>query len=200
MESFVHTFNAVNDTAGWEIRCFHVLHELVNGDVVVVDVGDSTVYHFAEVVRRHIGGHTDRNAGGAVDQQIRNLRRQNGGFVQTLVKVGAKINRLFVEVIEHFLSDFAEAGLRVTHRCGVVAVNGAKVSLAVDHGVAQRPVLGHADHGVVHRAVAVRVVFTQHLPYNSCALLVCSVRKHAQIEHAVEHASVNGLQPVPYIR
>ena len=34
------------------------------------------VVHFAQVVRGHVGGHADRDAGGAVDQQVGQQRRQ----------------------------------------------------------------------------------------------------------------------------
>ena len=68
VKGFVHAFHTVNDAAGWEIRCFHVLHELVNGDVVVVDVRDGTVNDLTEVVGRHVGGHPDRNARSAIHQ------------------------------------------------------------------------------------------------------------------------------------
>ena len=45
--------------------------------VGVVDAGADTVDHLAKVVRRDVGRHAHRNAGAAVDQQVRERRRQN---------------------------------------------------------------------------------------------------------------------------
>ena len=67
VKGFVHAFHTVNDAAGWEIRCFHVLHELVNGDVVVVDVRDAPSTTSLRLWE-HVGGHPDGNARSAIHQ------------------------------------------------------------------------------------------------------------------------------------
>ena len=53
-----------------------------------------------------------------------------------LVVVGGEVDGVGVDVGEHFAGDAGEAGLGVTHGGGRVAVDGAEVALAVDHGVA----------------------------------------------------------------
>ena len=49
----------------------HVLHELGERDLRVVEHREAGVDDFDEVVRRNVGGHAHRDAGGAVDQQVR---------------------------------------------------------------------------------------------------------------------------------
>ena len=44
----------------------------------MVDQRDDGVDDLAQVVRRDVGRHADRDAGGAVDQQVREARRQDG--------------------------------------------------------------------------------------------------------------------------
>ena len=199
LECVAHALNAVDHTPGGEIRCLHVLHEVLHGAIGVVHQVHHAVHHFAEVVGRHVRGHPHRDACGAVDEQVRNLGRQHRRFLQALVEVGAEVDRLLVQVGQHLLGRLSKACLGVTHGCRVVSVDGPEVPLPVHHGVAQGPVLGHADHGVVHRAVAVRVVLSEHLPHNPCRLLVRSVGQHAQVEHAIKHPSVHGLEAVAHV-
>src|SRR3546814_8222430 len=66
---------AEDDAAGREVRPRHVLHEAVDGDLGIVDVGAAGVDHLAEIVRRDVGRHADGDAAGAVDQQVRKARR-----------------------------------------------------------------------------------------------------------------------------
>ena len=68
---------AVDDAGGREIRARHVLHQLGERDVRIVDQRDAGVDDLAQVVRRDVRGHADRDAGRAVDQQVRHARRQD---------------------------------------------------------------------------------------------------------------------------
>ena len=199
LERVSHALNPVNHTSRREIRCLHVLHEVLHRAIGVVHQVHHAVHHFAQVVGRHVGGHPHRDPCGAIDEQVWNLGRQHRRLLQALVKVGTEVDRLLVQIGQHFLGGLPEAGLRVTHGRRVVTVDGSEVPLAVHHGVAQGPVLGHANHGVVHRAVSVRVVLAEHLPHNPCRLLVRTVGQHAQVEHAVEHPSVHRLESIAHI-
>ncbi len=53
---------------------------------------------------------------------------------------------------EHFLGDLRKARLGVTYSRRRIAINGAKVSLAVNERIAHVEVLREADERVVHRA------------------------------------------------
>ena len=52
----------------------------------------------AQVVRRHVGCHADRDAGGAVDEQVRERCGQHGGLQELVVVVGHEVDDIFVEV------------------------------------------------------------------------------------------------------
>src|SRR5207248_960716 len=62
---------ADDDSAGRKIRRRHKLHQLVNRDVAIVEIGSAGVDHLTEIVRRDVGRHADRDALGAIDQQVR---------------------------------------------------------------------------------------------------------------------------------
>ena len=56
-----------NCAARRKIRSRNIFHKFRNRDVRLVHVGGDGVYNFGWVVRRHIGCHADRDAGGTVD-------------------------------------------------------------------------------------------------------------------------------------
>ena len=102
------------------------------------------------------------------------------------VVVVLEVDRLLVDVGEHLDGHRREAGLRVAHRGGGVAVDRAEVALAVDERVAQREVLGEPDEGVVQRDVAVRVVLAHHLADDRGALAVGARGREPHLAHRVE--------------
>ena len=104
-------------------------------------------HHLAQVVRRDVGGHADRDAGRAVDQQVGQLGRQHGRLLLGAVVVRLEVDRLLVDVGQQLGGDRRQAGLGVAHRGGAVAVDRAEVALAVDERVAHREVLGHPRRG-----------------------------------------------------
>ncbi len=59
----------------------HVLAQLAHAGIGIVEQAHAGADDLVEVVRRHVGGHADRDAGGAVEQQVRQARRQPGRFL-----------------------------------------------------------------------------------------------------------------------
>ena len=150
-------------------------------------------------MRRDVRGHADGDAGGAVDQQVRNPRRQHGGLALRAVVVVHEVDGVAVDVEQHLLGDGGEPRLGVAHRGGRVVVDRAEVSLAVDERVAHGEVLRHPDEGVVDRRVAMRVELPEHLADDAGALLVRGAGAQSHPLHGVEDAPVHGLEPVPYV-
>ena len=58
-----------NDAAGREIRARDDLDQLIDRKPGIVDQRHTGIDDLAEIVRRDVGGHADRDAAGAVDQQ-----------------------------------------------------------------------------------------------------------------------------------
>ena len=187
---------AEDRAAAGEVGALDVLHQALEVDLGVVDEGVDRAGDLGQVVRRDVGRHADRDAGGAVDQQVREPRRQQQRLLGPLVVVRAEVDGVGVDVAEHLGRERAEARLGVPHRgCGV-PVDRAEVALAVDQRVAQREVLRHPDERVVDGGVAVRVVLAHHLADDEGALPVRPVRLQAEVVHRVEDAAVHRLQAV----
>ena len=152
--------------------------------------------HFAEVVRRDVGRHADRDAGGAVDQQVRHARRQHDRLALLAVVVGDEIDGLLVDVGQQLGRQLRHAALGVPVGRRRIAVDRAEIALAVDQHVAHREVLRHAHQGVVGRGVAVRVVLAEHVADHARALLVRPVPDVVALVHREQDAAVHRLQAV----
>jgi hypothetical protein len=189
-----------DDPGRREVRALDVLHQPVEVDLRVVDEGDRRVDHLLEVVRWDVGGHADRDAGAAVDQQVREARRQDDRLLLGAVVVGDEVHRVHVDVAQHLHGEARQARLRVPHGRGRVVVDRAEVALAVDERVAHREVLRQAHERVVDRRVAVRVVEAHHVADDARALDVGTRRPEAVLAHREQHAPVDGLEPVADVR
>ena len=115
-------------SAGREVRALHVATELRAAEIRVVEQLDQRGAHLAEVMRRDVGGHADGNAGRAVDQQIREPRRQDDRFGLRAVVVRPERDRRLVDLFQHFVGDAREPALGVAHRGGAVAVERTEIS------------------------------------------------------------------------
>jgi hypothetical protein len=148
---------------------------------------------------RDVGCHSDGDPTGAVDEQVRELRRQDGGLALGAVVVLLEVDRFLIEIVEKRFRDLLQATLGVTHRRRRVAVDRAEVALAVDQRQAHREILREADQRVVDRAVTVGVILAHHVADDAGGFLVRAVPVDAHFMHPVEDAAVNGLQAVAHV-
>ena len=148
-----------------------------------------------EVVRGHVGGHAHGDAGGAVDQQVREGRGQHRGLHELVVVVRDEVHDVLVEVRRHRHRGGAQPRLGVA-RGGRAVVQRAEVAVPVDQRQAQREALAHAHHRVVDRGVAVRVQLAHDLADDAGALHVALLRAQAHLGHHVQDAPLHRLEPV----
>ena len=151
-------------------------------------------------MRRDVRRHADRNAGGAVDQQIREAAGQHVRLHQCFIEVRGEIDGLLVDVRQHLQIDLAHARFGVTHGRRAVAVHRAKVALPIDERIAGRKILTQAHQRAVHGGIAVRVIFAQNVADDTRALAVRLIRRHAELVHRVEDAAVHRLEAIAHIR
>jgi len=154
----------------------------------------------AQVVRRDVRRHTDRDTGRAVDQQVREARRQDRRLLVTAVVVVLEVDGLLVDVPEHLHGQRLHLALGVPHGRGRVVARGAEVAVGVDQRHPHRPGLRQAHQGVVDRGVAVRVVRTHDVADDAGALVEALLGAVAAVVHRVQDAAVDGLEAVPDVR
>ena len=188
------------DAAGREVRPLHQVDERVDAGVGRPDQVQQRIAQLARIVRRDRGRHADRDAGGAVGQQVGKAAGQDDRLLGRAVVGRAEIDRVLLDAGEQRLGDLGEARLGVTHGGGVIAVDVAEVALPFDQRVAGGEFLGEAHQGVVDRLVAVRVILADHVADHARALLEGAVGVEPQLPHGVEQAAMHRLQPVAHIR
>jgi hypothetical protein len=118
-----------DDRAGREVRPLDVPREPVDVDVGLVDHRDKGVDDLAEVMRSDVRRHPDCDAGGAVDEQVREARWKHRRLPPRLVVVRSEVDSVGVDVAEHFRGDPRQS------RLGVVAdeaIREKRVIVAVD--------------------------------------------------------------------
>src|SRR6185369_2229506 len=96
---------AVDHRGGRKIRADHVLHQVGDRAVRLIDEQDGGVDDLHQVVRRNVGGHADGDAAGAVDQQVGEARRQYVRLFRRLVEVGREVDGLLLDVGEQLGRD-----------------------------------------------------------------------------------------------
>src|ERR1043165_7781248 len=160
------------------------------------DGPDDSLDHLAHVVRRDVRRHADRDSRGAVDEEVRERRRQHRGLFGRLVVVGNEIDGLLVEIRHHLVAEGFESRLGVSHGRRWIAVDRAEVPLAVDERRPHVEILREADERVVDRGVAVGMEVSHHLADDLRALAVAAAGGQAHRLHAVQHAAVRRLAAV----
>ena len=198
---------ADNVAAGGEVGPGHELDDLAlafgggrrRGRLRALDRPDDRLDHLAHVVRRDVRGHADRDAGGSVDEQVRERRRQDRRLLGRLVVVRDEVDGLLVEIRHHLVAEGLEASLGVPHRGRRIAVDRSEVPLAVDQRGAHVEVLRHPHERVVDRRVAVGMEVAHHLADDLGALPVAARRRQPHRLHAVQHAAMCRLQPVAHV-
>src|SRR4029078_5877596 len=83
---FPYSFHTIDDTAGWKIRCFDIIDQFSNSNGWVFNRSDHSVNDFRQIMWKHIGGHTNSNSTGAINEQVRDLCREDRWFFQGIIE------------------------------------------------------------------------------------------------------------------
>ena len=188
-----------DDAPRREVRPRHDLHQLFERDGSIVDIRDAGIHNLAEIVRRDVGGHAHRDAACAVDQEVGKARRQHRRFVLRTVVIGLEIDGILVEILHQVVGRTCQPRLGIAHRRGRIGIHRAEIALTIDQWQPHRPILGHARQRLVDRAVAVRVVFTDHVADDARRLAIRLVEEEPAFLRREENAAVHRLQAVAHV-
>ena len=177
---------------GREIRPLYDIQQFVEGGFRLLNQRNRRFGHFPQVVRRNIGRHAYRDAGGAVQQDVRQTRWQHFRLLQRAVKVWHPVDRPLPQLAEQQLGILRQAGFSVTHggeRFGIV--RRPPVSLTIHQRIAVRERLRHQHHRFIAGAVAVRVIFTQHVADGAGGLFEFRAGVQPQLGHRIDDATLD---------
>jgi len=174
-----------------------VLAQIRDAGVRVVQQPHAGADHFIEVVRGHIGGHAHGDAGGAVEQQMRDARRQPAGFLEGAIEIGIPVHGAVSQLGEQQFGERGELGFGVAHRGERLGVVGrAEVALAVDQRIAVGKRLCHQHQCFVTGTVAVRVELANHVAHGACRLFGLGAGAQAQLAHRIDDPALHRFQAV----
>ncbi len=173
-------------------------HDLAADDFAV-DMGKTGIDDLAEIMRRNVGRHADRDTARAVDQEVGKARGQNLRFRPAGVVIGREIDGVLVEILEQRHRRLGQPGLGVAHRCRKIGVHRPEIALAVHEDDAHRPVLREAGQRHVDRTVAVRMVVAHDVADDLGALAIRPAGDEAALLAGIEDAAMDRLQPVAHV-
>ncbi len=176
-----------------------IFEQLLHRQVGVLDQLEQRGTDFAQIMRRYIRRHADRDPVGTVDQQVRNLRRQEFGLLLRAIEIVDEIDRVLVDIREHPLGQPRQPAFGVAVGRRRVAVDRAKIALPVDQRVAHAEGLRHPHQRIVNGAVAMRMVTLEHFADDAGALRIAPRRKQALAEHRVEDAPMDRFEAVAHV-
>ena len=184
------------NAAGGEVRPRKDLHELLQGDLRVIHLRKDGTDGFPKVVSGDVGGETDRNSVGAVDQQIRETGGQHIRFLQGIVKIQPEGNGVLFDIPEHLHGQGRHTGFSIPHGGGTVPVDRTEVSVAVHHGSTHGEILRHMHERAVDGRIPVGMILTETVADDTRAFAVRLVGGGAQFHHGIEDPALNRFEAV----
>ena len=185
---------------GGEVGARHQLQQLFIAEIGFADQGDQGIHHLPQVVGGDVGGHAHRDASAAIQQQERQLGRQHRGLLLGAIEIGAEIDGVVADFIEHRLvGDRCQPRFGVPHRRRWVVVHRAEVAVAIQQRIAAGEGLHQAHQGVVDGLIAVGMVFTQNIAHHAGALAIGPIWGQAQLVHREEDAPLHWFEPIAHI-
>ena len=201
--------------AGRKVRPPHDLHQcrMIGIGVVYQQMGG--VDQFSDIMRRNAGRHADRDAAGAIGEQIGEKAGKHLRLLILAIIGRAEIDRSFVQPRHQISRRLRQPRFGIAHGRGIIAVDISEIPLPVDQRRPQGKVLRQPHHGVIDRRVAMGVIFADHVANDTGAFLVGGgvprrigreyvgagpARLHPQQPHRPEQAAMHGLQPIAQVR
>ena len=194
-----HRLAAQQLSAGGKIGTRNDVEDLLQGQIGIFDQRQQRVADLAQVVRRNVGRHPDRDTVRAVDQQVGNLAGEHFGLVLRAVEVGNEVDGVLVDIGQQPFGQPRQPAFGVTIGGGRIAVDRAEVALAVDQRIAHAPWLRHPDQRVVHGAVAMRMVALEHFADHAGAFGVAAVGEQSLAEHRDQDSAMDRFEPVAHV-
>ena len=111
-----------------------------------------------------------------------------------------KIHRPRIDFIEQQSGVGRQTGLGVAHRCGAVAISGAKVTLTIDQRISQGESLGQSHEGVIGRLIAMWMKAAQDIAHDAGTLDRSGGRAQAHRIHRIQNPALNRLQTITNVR
>ena len=143
--------------------------------------------------------HPYGDTAGTIDEKIRNLRWQYSWFLQAFIIVRHEINSFLVDIGKHFRCNLRHTYFGITHRSGTIAVDRAKVTVAVHQQVMGIEILRQTNRRVVNGAIPMWMILTEYVTDDTSGFLVRFIWRHACFVHRVQNTTMYWFQAIAHI-
>ena len=150
----------------------HDLHDLRVRRLWVVNQQSRRIDNLGGIMRRNAGRHPDRDPARAVRQQVRKQPRHDLGLFVFAVICRAEIGAILIKPVHQLDGGLGQPSFGIPVRRRVIAVDIAKIPLPVDQRITQGKSLREADHCIINRLVAMRVIFADDIADNTRAFFI----------------------------
>jgi hypothetical protein len=157
------------------------------------------VAQFADIVRRDVGRHADRDARGAIGEEIGEIGRKHRRLLLAAIVVRAEIDGVLVDTLEQTRGNFRQPRFGVAFGGRIIAVDIAEIALAVDERVADGEVLSETRQRIVDRLIAVGMEIAHRVADDLGALAELTLRGEPELLHGIKDAPVHGLQAIAHV-
>ena len=96
---------AHDDALGRKIRPLNILHQIAQFRLRILKDTDTGIDDLFEIVGWDIGGHTDGDTAGTVDQQIWKTGGKYPRLLPALIEVRVPVDSVFLNIPEHLVGD-----------------------------------------------------------------------------------------------
>ena len=200
LERCANAGTAQNQRPGRKIRPGHDFHQFFQGQGWIGDQRQSRIQNLGRVMRRDIGGHANRNAARAIDQQIGEGRWQNARFIHAFIVIRLEIDRVFIDAGKQGTRCRGQPRFGVAHRRRRVAVNRTEIPLPINQRQTHGKGLRHAHQRIIDRSIAMRMVFTHHVANHARRFAIGFIGRIAGFLHGKENAPMHRLQTIAHVR
>ena len=156
-------------------------------------------HHLAKIVRGHIRGHADGNAGTTIDQQVRNRGRQHSRLLKLVIVIRREIDGIFGDIGIHAQRGRRHTSLGIT-RSSRTVIERTEIAVTVHQWQPHRERLRQTYHRLVNRGIAMRMELAHHFANHTRRLHIRPVRIEVHLTHLIDDASLHRLETVPGIR
>ena len=186
-------FDAANDAPGGKVRALDVQHQFGNGNGGLVNLGANPVDDFAQIVRRHVGGHADGDARAAIDQEIGKRGREDRWLGHSFVVIGNEIDRVAIHVGHERGAEVGETSLGITHGGGRIIFNGAEITFALHETFTHGPWLRHVNQRGINDRFTMGMIVTAGVTTDLGAFVRLASWKQGQLVHRVQNPALRRL-------
>ena len=188
---FARAGPAQHDTPCGKVGTGNIFDQILDREVRIIDQRQRRVTNLAEVMRRDVRRHANGDTPGAIDQHVRETRRQNNRFAVLAVVVQLEIDGVLVDILQQVACRLGHPHFGISKRRRLVPVHGAKVALTVEQGQGHRKALRHSHQRVVNRGITMRVILAHGVRDGARGFTIALVVSVSDLVHGIKDTPVH---------